>query len=299
MTQPVAIVTGAASGIGLALTHNLLARGYKVAMADLNTTAGTRLSSELGPNTLFVKCDTSNYTQQAALFARAFYWGGQRLDFLAANAGIDDRQSLYDTNEKMPTMKMTVDGIEGEVDVPVELNLKTLDVDLNAVFQGVWLFKYFNRMSKGSKGGKVVVTSSAAGIYNIETNPQYGAAKHGLVGLVRSGAKTLYANDGITLNAVCPAFVKTGLCPPGMVDKMPKEHVTPMSTIMKAFDQFLDHDKMTGQTVECSLDHLYFRQMPEWANESQRWLGEGSDGFWEKAYKDYLPDGGKNGVVGH
>ena len=169
-SKPVAIVTGGASGIGLACTKNLLSRGYRVCIADANPKAGEAAAAELGADVLFVQCDVSNYEQQQNLFARAFVWGGQRLDFLAANAGIDDRQSLYEDNETIQTRSMTVTGDNGDVEVkvPAELNLKTIRIDLDAVLQGVWLFKYFNRISKKGpgekKGGKIAVTSSSAGI---------------------------------------------------------------------------------------------------------------------------------------
>ncbi|KAK5062862.1 hypothetical protein LTR84_004937 [Exophiala bonariae] len=154
MSKPVAIVTGAASGIGLAVTKHLLGRGYRVVMADVNQGEGDRISSELGLDTLFRRVDISVYDQQASLFASAFKWGGGRLDFFAANAGIDDRQSLYEKNE---TIKLDENGR------PTPLNLKTMQVDLDAVIQGVWLFKYYARQN-AKKGGKVVITSSAAGI---------------------------------------------------------------------------------------------------------------------------------------
>jgi 15-hydroxyprostaglandin dehydrogenase (NAD) len=165
-SNPVAIVTGGASGIGFACVQNLLKRGFKVCIADANKAAGAEALSSLTShenNVTFFPCDVSDYSQQQKLFATAFSWGGNRLDFAALNAGIDDRQSLYEGNETMKTEKVSVDG--GKVDVPVELNLKTLRVDLDAVVQGVWLFKWFNRISeKEKKGGKVVVTSSSAGI---------------------------------------------------------------------------------------------------------------------------------------
>jgi NAD(P)-dependent dehydrogenase (short-subunit alcohol dehydrogenase family) len=154
MSKPVAIVTGAASGIGLAVTKHLLTRGYRVVMADVNENEGKKLSAELGDDTIFHQTDISVYEQQASLFSSAFKWGGERLDFFAANAGIDDRQSLYEKNE---TMELDSNG------VPKPMNVKTMQVDLDAVLQGLWLFKYYARKNKQTKG-KVVMTSSAAGI---------------------------------------------------------------------------------------------------------------------------------------
>lgn len=118
----------------------------------------------------------------------------------------------------------------------------------------------------------------------METNPQYCTAKHGLVGLTRSCGPPFLKQDSITVNCICPAFVVTNLCPPHVLDKFPKEHITPMSTVIKAFDHFLDDSSVTGQIVELTLDELHFRKQPEWANESQRWLGEDSSSFWEEAY---------------
>lgn len=125
------------------------------------------------------------------------------------------------------------------------------------------------------------------------TNPQYTAAKHALVGLTRAAGPVLLKEFSITLNCICPAFVKTNLCPPHMLSMFPTEHVTPMSTVIKALDTFLDDDIMTGQTVELSLDQLYFRKQPKWANKSQQWLGQDSAAFWEDAYRTTAP--AKNG----
>jgi 15-hydroxyprostaglandin dehydrogenase (NAD) len=125
------------------------------------------------------------------------------------------------------------------------------------------------------------------------TNPQYAAAKHALVGLTRSVGPVL-AKENITVNAICPAFIKTNLAPKVILEKFPEEHVTPMSTALKAFDAFLGDDSMTGQTVELSLGDLFFRKQPEWANESQRWLGEDSGPFWDEAYREMLPGGVEN-----
>lgn len=120
------------------------------------------------------------------------------------------------------------------------------------------------------------------------TNPQYAAAKSGLVGFTRSAA-VVFKKENITINAICPAFILTNLAPKVIRDKFPKEHITPMSTALKAIDAFIDNDEMTGETVELSLGNLYFRKQPEWANESQAWLGGDNNEFWEEAYKDNVP----------
>lgn len=166
MSKPLAIVTGAASGIGLSLTRHLLLSGWRVAMADLNEEKGRALEHELGPDVMFLKVDVAKYDQQAALFQSAFEWGGGRLDLLAANAGIDDRQSLYE-------------GASDTLGPPPELNTDCIQVDMVAVLQGVWLLSHYARRNK-TPGAKVVITCSGAGIYPMETNPQYTMAKHGV-----------------------------------------------------------------------------------------------------------------------
>jgi 15-hydroxyprostaglandin dehydrogenase (NAD) len=123
-------------------------------------------------------------------------------------------------------------------------------------------------------------------ISSIETNPQYGAAKYGVIGLVRSAATVLYKQDKIALNAICPAMVMTNLTPENIRGTFPQEHFTPMSTIMRAYDSFLDDDALHGQTVIASVDKLHFEKMPRWADDSLRWIGEESSAYWEAAYKE-------------
>ena len=154
MSEPVAVVTGAASGIGLAVTEHLLSRGYQVVMADVNAIEGNRLAIKLGSRTIFQHTDISKYSEQAALFARALAWGG-RLDFFAANAGIDDQQSLYQDHKTITT---------DSNGLPNELNLKTVRVNLDAVIQGLWLFRYYAQKNPVCTQAKVVITASSAGI---------------------------------------------------------------------------------------------------------------------------------------
>ncbi|KAF2277563.1 NAD(P)-binding protein [Westerdykella ornata] len=277
MSKPVAIVTGAGSGIGLAIATHLHSLGYRTVIADMNAESGSAAAASLGPDATFIQTDVSNYRSQALMFKKAFEWGGNRLDFCHANAGIDDRQLLYED--------LAEEAAVDEEGLVKPLNTKTMSVNLEAVIQGLWLFKYYVRRSEGpGRGkGKFVATSSSAGLYYMTTNPQYTASKYGVVGLTRA-AGPVFAKEGITVNCICPAFIPTNLCPPEMLEVWPKEHITPLSTAVKAIDAFLNDDSMTGQVVELSQENIYFRQMVDWANESQKWIGTESLAIWDKAY---------------
>lgn len=89
--------------------------------------------------------------------------------------------------------------------------------------------------------------------------------------------------ENITINAVLPAFVLTNLPPIPLRDVWPKEHETPMSTILRLYDMYLDSD-MTGRIGECTLEEIHFREPPDFSNESQKWIVEESAGLWEQGY---------------
>ncbi|KAF2033314.1 NAD(P)-binding protein [Setomelanomma holmii] len=276
MSKPVAIVTGAGSGIGEGVATHLYSKGYKVVVADLNPTTGEKVAARLGLDATFIQADVASYRSQALLFKQAYEWGGNRLDFFHANAGIDDRQVIYDSAEKEEV---------DEEGLLKPLNTKTMQVNLEAVIQGLWLFKYYVRKSKEAGGGKgkFVATSSAAGLYAMPQCPQYTASKYGVVGLVRASGE-VFVKEGITVNAICPAFIPTNLCPPEVLKRWPKEHITPLSTVNKAIDAFLADDTLTGQAVELSQGDIFFRQQVDWPNESQKWVGTQSHTIWDEGY---------------
>jgi 15-hydroxyprostaglandin dehydrogenase (NAD) len=110
--------------------------------------------------------------------------------------------------------------------------------------------------------------------------PQYTASKYGILGLVRASGPEFV----ITVNAICPAFIPTNLCPPEVLKRWPKEHITPLSTVNKAIDAFLADDNLTGQAVELSQENIFFRQQVDYPNESQRWIGTKSNEIWNEGY---------------
>ncbi|MCJ1284734.1 hypothetical protein MMC26_004070 [Xylographa opegraphella] len=296
--HPVAIITGAASGIGLALTTHLLHKNYKVFMADINPTGADTASSlalptPSTPAPTFVRTDIASFAAQLALFQRALAYNGS-IDVFAANAGIDDSEDVF-----------AAEVVPADADTPVTVrppNLKTLDVDLAAVVSGLKLFVAFARHSaradvalgRPPRTRSMVITASMVGLYPFETNPLYCAAKHGLIGLTRSVGPRL-AREGIAVNALLPAFVPTGLAPPGLVEAVEAMgHLTPMSTVIRAYEALLEGGS-AGETVECSLEELYWRRPVGYPNESQRWLNEDAAAVWGGAYEKVRAEGGEGG----
>jgi NAD(P)-dependent dehydrogenase (short-subunit alcohol dehydrogenase family) len=159
-TKPLAIITGAGSGIGLAIATHLLTHSYRVVLAERNPHTGRQAASSLGPDAKFIQCDVSDQKSQARMFKEAFEWGGNRVDFFHANAGVDDRQSLYEVFEKEGEGVLDGEGlVKG-------LNTGCLGVNLEGVVQGLWLFRWYFGRSEGREGrkGRFVATSSAAGL---------------------------------------------------------------------------------------------------------------------------------------
>ncbi|KAH7018816.1 hypothetical protein EDB80DRAFT_869500 [Ilyonectria destructans] len=254
--HPTAIVTGAAGGIGLSYTKRLLDRGYRVVLADLNTDQGTELQKELGSNTLFVHCDVADWSSQVALFKAAYEWVGH-IDVFIANAGIEEDEPFYSLPDN-----------DGE---PVKPSMKVLDVDLHSVVYGLRLFRHHMKKSAaGGTVGKMIVTNSMAGLYEFRVAPVYSAAKHGVIGLLRSASEKLRKNESISLNAISPGPVNTSISDV-LKEVVPTEHFTTMSVILDALDKILDED-ITGQVFECSSQKFYLREPVEYCDKSAEFL---------------------------
>lgn len=126
-------------------------------MADVDASNGYRESTSLGASALFRQADITDYHAQSRFFKEVFEWGGGRLDFLAANAGVAEKMKLFE-----PDQEVDAEGL------PKQLDTRILDVNLRAVIDGIWLFRYFHRKGHGRRKqggkGKIVITASSAGL---------------------------------------------------------------------------------------------------------------------------------------
>lgn len=180
----VAIVSGAASGIGLAIAERLVADGARVVIGDIQTEAGQAAAERL--KALFVAGDLSRRADCQALVERTLAEFGT-VHILVNNAGFQH-----------------IDPIE---DFPEDRWDKMIAVMLTAPFL---LTRYVWPAMKRQKWGRIINIGSRLSIRGAPFKAAYVSAKHGLLGLTRSVALE-GGPHGITAHAICPAYVRTPL----------------------------------------------------------------------------------------
>ena len=208
----VAVVTGGASGMGLATVERFVAEGAKVVLTDLpagdfdelvdrlgeeaarvhyrnrekdGPHDGYAIAGRLGPNCRFVPADVTVPDELAEVFdATVRIYGG--LDVLFNNAGVG--------------------GAEGSVvDCPDVLFDRIIDIDLKAVWRGI---KLAVPLMTERGGGSIISTSSGAGLMGIPGLAAYSAAKGGVIALTRAAAMEV-ASRKIRVNCICPGGIVT------------------------------------------------------------------------------------------
>ena len=180
----VALVTGAARGIGHTIARRFAVQGAKVVLCDVDLAAVESAAKELGTDTLGLKADVTNSTEVDALFARTMERFG-RVDIVVNNAGITRDTLLIRMDEK-------------DWDLVLDINLK-----------GAFLVsKAAALIMMKQRTGRIVNISSIIGLTGNAGQANYAASKAGLIGLTKSTAKEL-ASRGVTANAVAPGFIET------------------------------------------------------------------------------------------
>lgn len=185
INDSVALVTGAAHGLGEGFARRLAGQGAQVVIADIDVAAGEALAREIGGH--FVRCDVTKPedNQRAVRAAMDRY---KDLHIVALNAGISSTLSLgerFDPEEYQRMMRINVDGVVHGA---------------QAAYPAL----------RDSGGGQVIATGSIGGLYPTPLAPLYAGTKAFLIQLVRSQAP-LWAKEGIALKALCPGFTDTDM----------------------------------------------------------------------------------------
>ncbi len=201
------LVTGGASGIGLAIVRKFAQAGASLVMADIAEEQGLeaqRYLSSKGHKVQFMSMDVSSPESVAATFSKAeAAMGG--LDIAVNNAGI---------------------AFTGEAVAETELETwrKTMSVNLDGVF--LCMRQELKIMQRQGRG-VIINMSSGAGLIGAPMMAAYSASKHGVIGLTRTAAQE-YIASGIRINAICPGGVDTpmldSLLPGEMRDSIAAQH---------------------------------------------------------------------------
>jgi NAD(P)-dependent dehydrogenase (short-subunit alcohol dehydrogenase family) len=183
----VAVITGAASGIGEGTARRFVEEGAKVVLADVQDDKGRALCAELGESTRYVHCDVTDESQVSDAVTTAVNEFG-RLDIMFNNAGI-------------------VGAVGRIADTSSDQWNRTVDILLNGVFHGM---KHAARVMVPQNGGVIISTSSTAGIMGGLGPHCYTACKHAIIGLTKSVASEL-ARHGVRVNAISPGNTVTAM----------------------------------------------------------------------------------------
>ncbi|MGE4609675.1 MAG: SDR family oxidoreductase [Myxococcota bacterium] len=239
----VALITGGASGIGLATVERMRAEGAAVAVIDIDEAGGHAAADKFGAH--FIRLDVSDAGAWAAVVDETVsLYGG--LDIAYLNAGLSTYPAPEDTelgeNIMQPFDIATL---------PDDAYRRILGVNVDGVVFGA---RAVVGAMERRGGGAIVATASVAGLIGFSADPIYTLTKHAVVGLTRALAPAL-ASRNITMNCICPGIVDTNILGPNIGNIMRKAGIPIMdpSQIADAVAQAVASGA-TGEAFVCMPD---------------------------------------------
>ena len=199
--EQVAIVTGGASGLGLAIARKLAAEGARVALLDLNEAALAEAALEVGHDVMIFPIDLTNQEQVENIVAEIGERLG-RIDILVNSAGVTGATNIKSHEVNTANLRFVFD-----------VNFMASFFTSRAVLP--WMLK--------QNYGRILHIASVAGKEGNAGMLAYSASKAAVIGMTKVQGKE-YAESGITINALAPAVIQTP-----MVDAMPAEQVKYMT----------------------------------------------------------------------
>jgi len=235
-TQPLALVTGGAQGIGYASAEALLEDGAKIILADINEDAVMAAAEKLGQGTVAMVCDMGDTAQIDAMFDAIAKDHGP-VSILVNNAGVAMPNDMFDTS--------------------IEDFKRVIDINLTGTFHAIQ--RATKMMVDHKIEGAVVNMSSINAVVSIPTIPAYCASKGGVMQLTKATALAL-APHNIRVNAVGPGSIDTAMLagvnadPDAMAKVMSRTPLKRIGTPREIGDvvAFLASDKasyITGETI--------------------------------------------------
>lgn len=224
-----AVITGSASGIGLATAELLLEKGSNVVLSDYNEAnlekEYARLSEKYGERVSAKFCNVAVEENVKALVEFAVEKYGE-LDIMFNNAGVTG------LNEK----------IDAEDEGTIAAMQRTLNINLNGVIYGT---RYSSmQMIKQGHGGVILSTASIFGhISSAMGSTAYCASKHAVVGLTKTWGLEL-APHQIRVSALCPGYTLTGLCPEELLTQELLDMLLPTQPLGLAMGRFATAEEM-------------------------------------------------------
>ncbi|KAJ5935083.1 hypothetical protein N7466_004630 [Penicillium verhagenii] len=213
----VAIVTGAARGIGFSTASLLAQNGAQVVLVDLSEDALKSACAKIGPRSTYHVCDVSDWNQQVALFNRAKTTLGP-IDLLVCNAAINPEIALLQTsdlvhhadmNNQVRYNYLADEPSQNEDSALQRPSTQLFDINVNSVIFGL---KLGIHNMKRDGGGRIVVVGSAGSYVPIPSQPLYSASKHAVLGLVRSTAQIEdVVKSGISISWIAPWLTLTSM----------------------------------------------------------------------------------------